>query len=204
MNKYYFSISLVLVILLQACNNDNKDNTKNNPKKDDTKAAVTDTLSANKTERNELSDSQFLEKVESYVNKNKNKFIGSYEQTDVKSGDYDGDKYNDFLASVKFHEDGTDYFKSYYFYQSSTNDQLIPLKIPTVGTDKQFSVRKIEKDKIFVTFYIGDAIMGEKNFNSTIQIENDKVKFKEADISRADKLMNELMIEYSNSQMDQE
>lgn len=202
MKKYYLSLLLIVTILFQACTNSATNAKKDNKENEVSKTSFVDTLSVANTQRKEITEDQFLTKVENYINKNKKKYVGEYESTDVKSGDYDGDNIKDFVATVHFHEGGSDYFTNYYFYQSSTNDELISLIIPSVGTDKKFSVRKIEKEKVFVTFFIGDADLGEKDFNSTVQIEKDKIIFKESDIEKADKIMNELMIEYSHTQME--
>lgn len=204
MKKYYFLVLLISAILFQACTNSKTTDVNNKEEIELNKTSVVDTLSDVKRQRKELTEEQFLAKVETYLKKNKTKYDGEYESTDVKSGDYDGDNFKDFVATVHFHEGGSDYFTSFYFYQSSTNDELISLIVPSVGSDKQFSIRKIEKNKIFVRFFIGDPIIGEKQYDSTIQIEKNKIKFAKFDIEKTDQIMDELMMEYSNNQLDQE
>ena len=203
MKKYYLSLLLIVTILFQACTNSATNAKKDNKENEVSKTSFVDTLSVANTQRKEITEDQFLTKVENYITKNKKKYVGEYESTDVKSGDYDGDNIKDFVATVHFHEGGSDYFTNYYFYQSSTNDELISLIVPSVGSDKQFSIRKIEKNKVFVRFFVGDPIIGEKTFDSTIQIEKNKIKFTKYDLEKADQMMDELMMEHSNNQMEE-
>jgi len=203
MKKHYVLVLVVSVILFQACTNGKTTDVSNKEEIDVNKTSVVDTLSDVNRQRKEITEEQFLAKVETYLKKNKTKYDCDYESTDVKSGDYDGDNFKDFIATAHFHEDGSDYFTSFYFYQSSTSDELISLIVPSVGSDKQFSIRKIEKNKIFVRFFVGDPIIGEKTFDSTIQIEKNKIKFAKYDVEKADQIMDELMMEHSNNQMEE-
>lgn len=195
----------MLAVIIQSCDNSKDNNSKIKHVKSSNEISKKEKSTENEEKKKELTEKEVLNKVENFLKINRKKFqtYGVLENREIKSGDYNGDNSKDYIVTIHFHEDGSDYFNSFYFYVSSLDNELVYLSTPNVGTEKQFLVRKIEKNKIFVTFFIGDPVMGEKDFNSIIQIEKDKVKFKESDIEKADKLMNELMNEYTNSQFEQ-
>lgn len=159
-------------------------------------------------QKESITDALALAEVKKFISQNKKKYDvwGALETSKFKSGDYDGDKLNDFFFTEYFHEDGSEYNTPVYFYRSSINDKIVELMMPkNVENITCLEVSKIENNLFKATFYITDIMMGDRQFNSDFTIDGNKMIIKKADIKKADKLFAEIEQEYQmNMEAEQE
>ena len=159
-------------------------------------------------QKESITDAQALAEVKKFISQNKKKYDvwGTLETSKFKSGDYDGDKLKDFFFTEYFHEDGSDYNIPVYFYRSSINDKIVELMMPKNAENITcLEVSKIENNLLKATFYISDFMIGDRQLNTDISIDGNKIIIKSADIKKTDKLFAEIEQEYQmNMEAEQE
>ena len=150
-------------------------------------------------QKESITDAQALAEVKKFISQNKSKYAdwGTLEISKFESGDFDGDKLNDFFFTEYFHEDGSDYNTPMYFYRSSVDDKIHELTLPKNSENITcLEVSKIENNLLKATFYITDLMMGDRKFNSDFTIDGNKMIIKSADIKKANKLYAEIEQEF--------
>lgn len=164
-----------------------------------------DTTSVVTKEQKNLTKSEAEAMVKTYVKENKKKYssLGKAVEFATVGGDYDGDKFTDYLITVSFHNGESEFYDPVYFYFNSVSEELSELKLSrSKGYINWITFKSITKGSISTEASVWHDFVGERAFKCTATIEGNQLVIPKSAMVKAEKLYDDLQLEHELSLMD--